>query len=107
MFKVQTTVNIATYDNISITKIVEDDIFKGYLLTIGKLSYSINNYADIANLKETVTNDFDEMEKITTNSLDALYEFIDNQMKTLGDIETMLVTNIEYVNKYIKKFKSL
>ena len=112
MMKVQTTVNIATYDNISITKIVEDDIFKGYLLTIGKLSYTVNNYNEIKNLKETVMsqtndNDFEEVDKITTNSIDTLYEFIDNQIRVLGDIEAMLVTNIEYVNKYIKKFKSL
>lgn len=108
LLKVQTTVNIATYDNISIVKIIEDDVNMGYLITIGKLSYRINNYGSMQQLKGVVINQPDESskEKITTKSIDLLYEFIDNQIGTLADVETVLVTNIEYVNKYIKKFKS-
>lgn len=109
--KIQTTINIATYDNISIAKIFEDNVPKGYVLTIGKLTYNILNYNTLE-LKHTVRVEssynfpYDEVEKLTTTSIETLYEFVDNQIRTLGDVESCLVTNIEYVNKYLKKFKT-
>lgn len=114
--KVQSTINIATYDNVSIDKVTENNSFIGYLFTIGKLSYMVNNYRGLGSIKHVVnildTNMNDNVyeviqkETLTAESIELLYEFIDNQIKTLGDIETILVTNIEYVDKYIKKFKT-
>lgn len=114
--KVQTTINVATYDNISIVANIDNDIIKGYILTIGKLSYHINNYSELKDLKKIIRvpknnsdNDvpYEEIERVTTSSIDSLYEFIDEQIKILGDVEMVLVINIEYITKYIKKFQNM
>jgi hypothetical protein len=45
-----------------------------------------------------------EVERVTPTSVEELYEFIDLQIKILGDIEMSLSTNINYIDRYIKKF---
>lgn len=117
--KVQSTISIATYDNISIEKMLDNGLFLGYLLTIGKLSYPIKNFLGLGTITQlvttvtTVTSDpntdtyeIQQNETLTTDSIKTLFEFVDNQIKTLGDVETILVTNIKYIDKYLKKFKS-
>lgn len=113
--KVQTTINIATYDNISIVEnLDDDDVLNGYTITIGKLSYSVDNYNGLqikktVRVPRTVSNIDDdlpymEVERVTPTSVEELYEFIDIQIKILGDIEMSLATNINYIDRYIKKF---
>jgi hypothetical protein len=115
--KVQTTINIATYDNVSIVENLDDDVLIGYTIVIGKLSYNIDNYSGLQ-LRKTVRvprtdSDSDddlpyiEVERVTQTSIDELYEFIDLQIKVLGDIEMSLATNINYIDRYIKKFSQL
>jgi len=119
--KVQLTTSIATYDNMDIIKLLTEvenvgNQVKGYSLQIGKLLYTINN-TRVLSLKETVDepvydgNDDPldttiEEDKITANSVATLFDFIDNEVKNLGDIQTALNTNIEYVEKYIRKFRN-
>lgn len=119
--RVQLTTNIATYDNMDIIKLLINvpnvgDQVKGYSLQIGKLLYTINN-TRVLTLKETVDepvydgdddplNNTTEEDKITANSVSSLFDFIDNEVKNLGDIQTALNTNIEYVEKYIRKFQN-
>jgi hypothetical protein len=120
--KVQSTLNVATYDNISITKLVNSSfVLLGYTLLIGNLSYELRNYTKVDNIKNVVQEVTDDstygscpgdddhlvqnIEKVTAKSIEALFEFIDGQIKILGDIEVALTTNIEYVEKYLKKFK--
>lgn len=127
--KVQTTINVATYDNISIFKLFSIDCksLLGYVIEIGNLQYNLRNYTAIKNTKkcDKITNQVEEIiyddngcpernddgvimkkkvDKVTDRSIDELFEFIDNQVRILGDIEMALSTNIEYVNKYIRKF---
>ena len=125
--KVQMTINIATYDNISIKKIMEDTNenncnLTGYLLEIGCLSYELKNYSELE-IKNKINqiiydnnncplivdnkNILEIVEKITDNSIESLFNFVDSQVNLLGDIELALITNIEYINKYIKKFNSI
>lgn len=116
--KIQTTINIATYDNISILEnLDDDDVLNGYIITIGKLSYTINNYNGLQ-IKKTVrvprtNHDIDndvpylEVDRVTQTSIEELYEFIDLQIKILGDIEMSLSTNINYIDRYLKKFLSI
>lgn len=114
---VQTTINVATYDNITIEPIFENNALTGYFIIIGKLSYVLSNFHKLKNIKKLIrvvknnnTNNlqeiFEQKEKITTNSIDIIFEFIDNQVNILADIESSLVSNIEYLNKYIIKFKN-
>jgi hypothetical protein len=47
-----------------------------------------------------------EQNKITSSSIDILYDFIDKQIDILADMETILVVNIEFIDKCIIKFSS-
>lgn len=116
--KVQTTVSVATYDNMSIDKIINcnNNSFGGYELVVGKLSYKIKNYQSIPNIKnmvdvlDTCIDDnlygYTQVEAVTSKSIELLYDFVDEQIETLSDIEMLLMTNIDYINKYIKRFLS-
>lgn len=114
--KVQTTINIATYDNISIEKHFDCDDLLGYTITIGKLSYNIDNY-DRLELKRIVripkTADdccdlpYTEVLKVTPTAIDSLFLFIDDQIQILGDVEMSLSININYIDRYIKKFQNI
>lgn len=115
--KVQTTINVGTYDNISINKLKEftNDDFYGYNIIIGKLSYIITNYKSVHNLKKLINvlntsveenlYGYKQIEVVTAKSIEILYKFIDKQIETLSDVKLLLSTNVEYLNKYIKKFK--
>jgi hypothetical protein len=103
-YKIKTTTNIATYDNISITQSLENNIVIGYILTIGELSYEIKNTKNSSILPYiTISNNTDY---ITANSIEHLFNFIDCEIKNLSDALTALNINIEYVNKYIKNFET-
>ena len=105
LLKVQTTINIATYDNISITLLTDDDVFLGYTITVGKLSYDVLNYNGLT-LKHTVVDEnVQSVEKLTTDSIETLFEFADDQIKILADVEASLVANIEFIDKYLKKLR--
>lgn len=121
ILKVQSTINIATYDNISIEKYYDNCTFIGYILTIGKLSYIIGNFNMVKkfkthiscdnqdNVSSCITNSSStataDNNKITSNIIESLFLFVDQQIQTLGDIEITLTTNIEYANKHINKFQ--
>jgi hypothetical protein len=107
--KVQTTINVTTYDNISLDKILHNNSVTGYQITVGKLSYLVNNFNSIDNLMKSVQLDefeLSEQNKITSSSIDILYDFIDKQIDILADMETILVVNIEFIDKCIIKFSS-
>lgn len=103
--KIQTTINVATYDNISVNPIIDNSTGTdlGIAITIGKLTYNVNNYETL-NLLYVIGGN-ESVEKVTVVSINTLFNFVDQQVKILGDIETSLLTNVEYINKYIKKFK--
>jgi len=114
--KVQTAINVATYDNVSIVKNLDDDELLGYTIIVGKLSYNIDNYESLQikkNVRIPKESDSDddtpyvEVMRVTQTSISELYEFIDSQIKVLGNVEMSLATNINYVNRYIKKFQTI
>jgi hypothetical protein len=121
--KVKMTTNIATFDNMEINKnFVEEteghsthDQVSGYTLTIGNLDYTINN-ARALTFKESVTIPvYDEYgqqlsttstDKVTAEKIAAFFIAIDDEIKNLGDIQTNLMTNINFIDKYIAKFST-
>ena len=113
--KIQMTINVATYDNISIDTIIQNNILKGYIMTIGKLSYNILNYNSLDNTLQinNCTHDYtnyctnnyvNNCNNINCDTIEKLYEFVDNQTSMLSDIESSLVINRNYIDRYLKKF---
>lgn len=82
--QIQNTINVATLDNISVHKIIDENIVTGYNMMIGELTYVINinsknNHASIIGIINDIKN-------------------------ILDDIEISLDTNIEYIKKCVFVF---
>jgi len=106
LFHIQNTLNIYITDNISVTQILEEDIFVGLLINIGNLSFEIYNFDKLV-INNTIM--FDENDNIIdlTETLKTMFIHIDDQLKVLGNILTNLNTNINFLNKYIDGFETL
>ena len=119
--KIQINTNIATYDNISISKqfdstMTEDLVSQNntkYIIHIGNLSYELNStFGNIKNAvrfnrheNESDECSYDENHIINKKSIDELFNFIDIQIETLANIEVSLNSNIIFIDKYIKNIK--
>jgi hypothetical protein len=121
--KVKMTTNIAMFDNIDIQKMFIPDVdgngnhsqVVGYLLNIGNISYRIYNARNIvfkATVHDPVYDQFGEQlsvqpfDKVTAERISSFFETIDDEVKNLGDVQTNLMTNVNFIDKYIRKFQS-
>lgn len=85
---IQSTINVATLDNISIHKIIDENIVVGYNILIGELTYTIN------------------INSKPKNSHASIIDTINAIKNILDDIEISLDTNIEYIKKCLSNFKT-
>lgn len=92
---VQKPLIVATYDNVSIDHIYNDDLLVGYEIKIGKLTYEIYFISDCL-----------LSDKITNRSLKNIYDFVHSMAKTLADLEYSLQINTNYIKKNIHKILS-
>jgi hypothetical protein len=86
---IQTTINVATIDNISIKKILNNknsakESIIGYQLNIGKMEYFLDENYEIR--------------------IENINKIIDEKKNILENIENSLTTNIDFIQKYKNAF---
>lgn len=93
--KVQSTINVATYDNVDITTpstMTSDGSASECTITVGNLTYVLANFP--ASLL------------CSTSDISTLYVHVDKQIKILSALENALETNVGFINKYLCKFNT-
>ena len=105
-FNLQNTVTIGTCDNFKIDKLYQDDIFIGITIIIGKITFNIYNFNKLI-LDDLIIFGHNQVITNIQESINVMFEFIDTQIKTIGDMLICIETNINYLKKYINKFKEL
>lgn len=96
VLRVQFSKNVATYDNMSVYRNYNGPNVVGYTIKIGELQYTLRNGNSLP-IKRN--------ECITQKNIIDLFEMIDSEIKNLGDIQRMIRNNINFIMKYIKKFR--
>ena len=93
--KVQSTINVATYDNINIsvpTTLTSDGSASECIITVGNLNYTLSN--------------FPSSTLCSPSDIHNLYVHVDSQIKALAGLENALTINVEYIKKYLCKFSN-
>jgi hypothetical protein len=93
--RVQYSKTVATYDNMSISKNYDGTSVVGYTVKIGELEYVFKNGNTIS-IKSS--------DCITDKVINDLFKLIDAEITNLGDIQRSIRGNIDFIDKYIKKF---
>lgn len=91
--KVQSTINVATYDNVNISvpsTMTSDGSASECTITVGNLEYVLANFPSSI--------------LYTPSDISVLYIHVDKQIKILSTLENALETNVGYIHKYLKKF---
>ncbi len=91
--KVQSTINVATYDNVDISvpsTMTSDGSASECTLTVGNLTYVLANFPSSL--------------LCSPSDISVLYVHVDKQIKILSALENALETNVGYINKYLNKF---
>lgn len=91
--KVQSTINVATYDNVDISvpsTMTSDGSASECTITVGNLTYVLANFPSSL--------------LCTPSDISVLYVHVDKQIKVLSALENALETNVGYINKYLNKF---
>jgi hypothetical protein len=91
--KVQSTINVATYDNVDISvpsTMTSDGSASECTITVGNLLYVLANFPSSL--------------LSTPSEISVLYVHVDKQIKILSALENALDTNVGYINKYLNKF---
>jgi hypothetical protein len=95
VIRVQYSKNVATYDNMSIHKNYNGSNIIGYTIKLGDLQYIIKNGNSLPIKKN---------ECISQKNIADLFKMIDTETTNLGDIQRMIRSNINFIDKYISKF---
>lgn len=93
--RVQSTINVATYDNVSISQPVtstSDGTACECTIQVGNLSYLLTNFP-VSILS-------------SPSDIYTLYSHVDKQIKILSSLENALETNVSFINKYLCKFNT-
>jgi hypothetical protein len=93
--KVQSTINVATYDNVDISvpsTMTSDGSASECVVTVGNLNYTLANFPSSI--------------LCTPSDISVLYIHVDKQIRTLSALENALTTNVDYINKYLRKFNA-
>ena len=98
VIRVQYSKNVATYDNMSVHKNYNGPNVVGYTIKLGDLQYTIKNGNSLPIKKN---------ECISQKNITDLFKLIDTEITNLGDIQRMIRSNINFIDKYIKKFTKL
>jgi hypothetical protein len=91
--KVQSTINVATYDNVNISTpstMTSDGSASECTINVGNLSYVLANFPSSL--------------LCSPSEISVLYTHVDKQIKILSSLENALETNVGYINKYLNKF---
>ena len=94
--KVQSTINVATYDNISISvpsTMTSDGSASDCTITVGNLTYTLTN--------------FPSSTLCSPSDITNLYIHVDKQIKILSSLQNALETNVHYIDKYLCKLVNM
>lgn len=93
--KVQSTINVATYDNVDISvpsTMTSDGSASECTITVGNLNYVLANFPSSL--------------LCTHSDISVLYIHVDKQIKILSALENSLEINVNFINKYLNKFNT-
>lgn len=93
--KIQSTINVATYDNVDISvpsTMTSDGSASECTVTVGNLTYVLANFPSSL--------------LCSPSDINILYIHVDKQIKILSALENALEINVGYINKYLCKFNA-
>jgi hypothetical protein len=97
--KIQFSKTIATYDNISITRIKSGANTIGYTFKIGTSVYTLRN-----GNSPSVANLF--LNGVTQADIAALFAIVDEESAKISEINRLFATNVRFIERYIASFNA-